>query len=45
MLDYAKIAKSKGYTYGNLDETIAFLQSCSCQSKLTLPFMFYFSFF
>ncbi len=33
MLDYAKIAKSNGRTWNRLDETIAFLQSCSCLSE------------
>ncbi len=30
MLDYAMISKSKGYIWGNLDATIAFLQTCPC---------------
>jgi hypothetical protein len=35
MLDYAKISKSKGKDYGNLDATIAFLQSCSYRPECT----------
>jgi hypothetical protein len=34
MLDYAKIAKSKGRNWNQLDATIAFLQSCSCLPEL-----------
>ncbi len=35
MLDYAKISKSKGNNWNQLDETIAFLQSCSCLPEFT----------
>jgi hypothetical protein len=42
MLDYAIIAKSKENNWNQLDETIAFLQSCSCQSKFTLHLIFNF---
>ncbi len=35
MLDYAKIAKSKGRTWRDYDTTIAFLQSCSCLPEFT----------
>ncbi len=42
MLDYAIIAKSKGNTWNQLDETIAFLQSCKCLSKYGLHSILYF---
>ena len=33
MLDYAKIGKSKHSDWSGLDETIDFLQSCSCRPE------------
>jgi hypothetical protein len=36
MLDYAKISKRNRNNYGNLNATIAFLQSCSCLSEFTV---------